>query len=192
MSHFTGTRRWSEAQLRHAVEPATDWQDVADALNVTASRQMQITIRRHAAKLGVPSDHLPDGDKPSQQEGRLRHLREAGPTIAAAWFTLRGHAPSIPLEAQPYDLLVDMGEVVQRVQVKTCMSMREVTIARRLPGTSKGALVPYGTNEVDAFFLLDGELSIFLIPISEVEGKLRISLAKHRRFRVGSASSLIE
>lgn len=47
-----------------------------------------------------------------------------------------------------------MGDVAQRVQVKTCMSKREVTVARRLPGTSKGALVPYGINEVDAFFLL--------------------------------------
>ncbi len=151
---------------------------------------MRITIRRHAAKLGIPTDHLPD-DAPSPQEGLLRHLRAAGTTIAAAWFTLRGHAPSLPLEAQPYDLLVDMGDVVQRVQVKTCMTKREVTIGRRLPGTSKGALVPYGIDEVDAFFLLDGELSIFLIPISEVAGKLRISLAKHRRFRVGSAISLI-
>ncbi|MEU4510203.1 group I intron-associated PD-(D/E)XK endonuclease [Nonomuraea wenchangensis] len=192
VSHFAGTRRWSEAQLRHAIEPAITWQDVAEALNVTVSRQLQIAIRRHAAKLGIPTDHLPDADTPPSQEGRLRHLREAGTTIAAAWFTLRGYAPSIPVEAQPYDLLVDMGDVIQRVQVKTCMSKREVTIARRLPGTSKGALVPYASNEVDVFFLLDGDLSIFLIPISEVQGKLRISLTKHRRFRVGSASSLIE
>ena len=34
----------------------------------------------------------------------LKHLRDAGRTIAAAWFTLRGASVSFPIEPAIYDL----------------------------------------------------------------------------------------
>ncbi|MFI7643440.1 group I intron-associated PD-(D/E)XK endonuclease [Nonomuraea sp. NPDC049400] len=196
VDHFTGSRRWSVTQLRQALEGET-WRAVTHVLGVSNTSQSRATIRRRAAALGLATAHLDAGDidhvDPEPNQGDLKHLRKAATTIAAAWFTLRGSVPSMPLEAQPYDLLVDMRGRIHRIQVKTCMvPSGEVTIAHRLAGTVKGALVPYSAADVDEFFILDGNLSIYLIPIDKVEGKLRISLRKYRRYCVGSASSLLD
>ncbi|MFD1542719.1 group I intron-associated PD-(D/E)XK endonuclease [Nonomuraea guangzhouensis] len=194
VSHFKGTRRWSPAQLSQALEGAGDWDAVTQALGVADNRQNRTTILRHAERLDIPTAHMLDEPKPATLgQSHLGHLRAAAPTLAAAWFILRGYIPSMPLEAKPYDLLVDTGGSVQRVQIKTCMASKgDVTIAYRLSGTTKGALVPYDASDVEQFFILDGDLNIYLIPIAIVTGKLRISLKKYQRFRVGSARSLIE
>ncbi|TMR96912.1 group I intron-associated PD-(D/E)XK endonuclease [Nonomuraea basaltis] len=194
VSHFTGTRRWPRRQLDQAIEHSGTWDAVTKSLGVANISQNRTTIRRHADKLGITTDHLdPMEEAPRPEPAHLQHLREAALTIAASWFTLRGFAPSIPLDTRPYDLLVDMRGPVHRVQVKTCMAgSGDVTIAYRLAGTTKGALVPYRASDVDQFFILDGDLAIYLIPIAAVEGRLRISLRKYRRYCVGSARSLIE
>ncbi|MFC5832092.1 hypothetical protein [Nonomuraea insulae] len=139
--HFTGTRRWSPAQLRQSAERST-WAEATDSLGVSDTRQNRTTIKRQAALAGVTTDHLDTvtSEPAPQPVAGLRHLREAATSIAAAWFTLRGFTPSLPLEAKPYDLLVDMGNSIQRVQVKSCMAGEGmVTIAYRLSGTSKGS-----------------------------------------------------
>ncbi|MEU4534408.1 group I intron-associated PD-(D/E)XK endonuclease [Streptosporangium sp. NPDC023825] len=189
-THFSGNRRWSDDKITKAVTEGTSWTEVTVTLGVrnTSANRKAVTVG--AARLNLNLDHLETAQQPQPVgEVGLERLREAATTIASAWFTLRGYHPSLPLEARAYDLLVDMRGKVQRVQIKTCMaSSGQVVVA---PGGREGVRVAYSAEDVDLFFILDGDLTIYLIPISEIVGKQAISLGGYRRFKVGSASSLI-
>lgn len=194
--HFTGKRRWSDAQLKDAIETAGSWSAVAENLGIKNTSENRKTIEINAQRLSLDLKHfeaLEDEPRQTIGEPQLERLREAATTIASAWFMLRGFTPSLPMEARPYDLLVDMKGKVQRVQVKTCMaSAGQVVVAPRAAGVNKnGPRLAYSPEDVDLFFILDGDLTIFLIPIIEIIGKQAINLRGYRRFRVGSASSLL-
>jgi hypothetical protein len=49
----------------------------------------------------------------------IKHLREAGTSIASMWFLLCGYNTSFPVEPTIYDLLVSMPDGIKTVQVKT-------------------------------------------------------------------------
>ena len=101
-SHFRGKRRWSDAQLKRAVSEAQSWDEVLDALGLAdEQRKRQRThMKSHAIRLGLDFGHL-DADAavvrcPLSGKPDLKHLREAGASIAAAWFTLCGFACCFP------------------------------------------------------------------------------------------------
>ncbi len=126
----------------------------------------------------------------------LANVRSAAASIAMAWFLIRGFVPSIPVEPCKYDLVVDIAGQVKRVQVKTITgrSVRgnwDACISRSARPESGPRLV-YDPDDFDLYFIIDGDMCIYLIPMAAVAGKTGISLKAYAPYQVGSARSLLE
>ncbi|WBQ08534.1 hypothetical protein [Kribbella sp. CA-293567] len=202
-SHFTNQRRWSDDQLRAAVTGSACWSEVLGAFGVEDNAADRIRVKGHAARLGLGYEHLEAarsataGDPPVWQTGRLEALRTAAPAIAMAWFALRGCPVALPVEPQLYDLLVTTAAGVQRVQVKSCArpdgkGRWQIGIGRRPYVLDKSARkVPYEPGSLDLFFVVLGDGSIYVIPMSALAGRVQIYPHNYTRYRVGDASSLL-
>lgn len=91
--HFTGQRRWTDAQLAAAIDGAGSWRAVVDALGL-ADESSQVTLRGHAARLGIDVSHLRAPER-RQEVGPpmsidVAYLPRAGSLIGAAWFAMQG------------------------------------------------------------------------------------------------------
>jgi hypothetical protein len=163
-------------------------------------------VRAAAWRLGLELGNITLGPKTGRQtigidlsvRPALHHLRHAATSIAAAWFLLCGRAVSTPNEPTPYDLIVDMPDGLKRVQVKSATS-RDARgnwigrIGHRPDGSPKAAdFIPYGPDEVDLFFVVDGNLLLYLIPADATVAKVTLSLRAYRDFVVGDASTLLD
>lgn len=164
-------------------------------------------MRRRAEQLGLDTSHfagqrrwvgkpLPPGEDglPSllPESG---NIREAGAAIAAAWFLLRGCNTSIPIEPTHYDLLVSTPSGIKRIQVKTTTFSGKdgwvVQVARRpYSAGNQARLAPYAPESLDFFFILDGDLNIYLIPSAVIAGRVAIVLRCYSAYIVGSAAGL--
>jgi hypothetical protein len=200
-SHFRGKRRWSDAQLRHAVLESRSWDEVLVALGLSDnSGNTRTHVKGHAARLGLDLSHLgsnaPVVSKPRGLEPDLRHLREAGTSLAAAWFMLCGYNVLLPIEPATYDLVVSMPGGLSRVQVKTTTHYSKngwmVSVGRRPYSAGNTApLVPYDPDVIDYFVIIDGDLSIYLIPSTLIAGRVGILLRTYKGYIVGNASGLV-
>jgi PD-(D/E)XK nuclease superfamily protein len=200
-SHFRGKRRWSDTQLRRAVSESQTWDEVLGALGLAIdSGGMRTHVRSHAIRLGLNFSRLepdvPTAPEPPALKPDLKHLREAGASLAATWFTLCGYNVLFPIEPAVYDVVVAMPEGLCRVQVKTTthysksgwlisIGRRPYSIGNNLP------LVPYDPDVIDYFFIIDGDLSIYLIPSRVIAGRVTLLLRAHTNYIVGNASGLL-
>jgi hypothetical protein len=92
-SHFTGQRRWSDAQLRRAVASAYSWTELLSGLGlVHDSVDDRTRVKAHAARLGLDLSRFygPGTDAAGRPVFKpdLKHLREAGTAIATMWFLM--------------------------------------------------------------------------------------------------------
>jgi PD-(D/E)XK endonuclease len=199
-SHFTGQRRWSDAQLRRAVASAYCWSELLSELGLAHdSTDDRTRIKAHAARLGLDLSRL---QAPGTAEvissdltPNIKRLREAGATVAAMWFLLCGCNASIPVEPTTYDLLVSMPDEIKRIQVKTTTYNGKdgwvVQVGRRPYSVgNRGLLVPYDPDALDFFFILDGDLTMYLIPSRVIAGRVMILLRNYSSYIVGNISSL--
>jgi hypothetical protein len=199
-SHFSGQRRWSDAQLRRAVANTYSWPELFRDLGLLGSGDDRTRVKAHAARLGLDLHRIdgPDTDAAAGPVFRpdIKHLREAGTAIATMWFLLCGCNVSIPLEPAVYDLLVSAQDGIKRVQVKTTTYNKggwAVSVGRRPYTTdNRGPLVPYDPDLLDLFFILDGELTMYVIPSRVIAGRVAIILSNYSRYVVGSAAFLIK
>jgi PD-(D/E)XK endonuclease len=199
-SHFSGQRRWSDAQLRRAVANAYSWPELFTDLALTGSGDDRTRVKAHAIRLGLDLSRLEglSGDVATHPEFKpdVKHLREAGTAIAVMWFLLCGYAPSIPIEPALYDLLVSLPDGIKRVQVKTTTYNKAgwaVSVGRRPYTTdNRGPLVPYDPELIDFFFILDGELTMYVIPSRVIAGRVGILLSNYSEYIVGSAAFLMK
>lgn len=200
-SHFRGMRRWSDARLRSVISSASTWDEVLTALGLSArSGNARPFIKSHAIRLGLDCSHLVSHAPPQPEHPALRpdrqHLREAGPVIAATWFALCGCAVSFPVEPATFDLLVSTGDGIKRVQVKTTTSRGkegwQASVGRR-PYTPNdlGRLAPYDPGDIDYFFVVDGDLTMYLIPTEVIAGRVGILLRAYKDYIVGDAKRLV-
>jgi len=200
-SHFRGKRGWSDAQLRHAVPESRSWDEVLVALGLLSnSGNVRTQVKGHAVRLGLDLSHL-RGKVPTVSEPRglkpdLKQLREAGASLAAAWFTLCGCNVLFPIEPAVYDLVVAMPEGLSRVQVKTTTHYSKdgwmISIGRRPYSIGNNMpLVPYDPDAIEYFFIIDGDLSIYLIPSRVIAGRVCLLLRAHTDYIVGNACGLL-
>jgi len=120
-----------------------------------------------------------------------RRQGEIGLGAAIAWFSANGWLVSIPLcDNQPYDLVVDDGERLAKVQVKTT--------TRRAPGgnfmvqlETAGGNQSFSTRKafdntaVDLVFILTDERTQYLIPSAAIKPRRAITMCpKYEHFRV--------
>lgn len=200
-SHFRGKRRWSDDQLRRAIANGKSWDEVLSSLGLSAnSGNARTFIKSHAIRLGLDFRHLaayaPAEPDPCPLKTDLKHLREAGASIAAAWFTLCGCSVLFPIEPAVYDLAVSMSEGIHRVQVKTTTSGGgtgwQVTVGRRPHSAGNRALrEPYDPEVIDYFFVVDGDLNMYLIPSRVIAGRVGILLRAYTKYIVGNAGGLL-
>jgi len=210
-SHFRGKRRWTDPQLRQAVAEAHSWEEVLTRLGLSPrGGSMQPHIKAHTIRLGLNIDHLSRlshlGPSPleappemSDLQANLRFLRVAGPAIAASWFAIRDRAVSFPIEPTVYDLLVDAPSRTNRVQVKTTTTWTKngwtATVGHH-PDTHarKGLehrLVAYDPEFIDLFFVIDGDMTMYLIPSRALAGRVRVLLRTYKKYIVGNAAGLL-
>ena len=198
--HFRRNRTWTDSQLRLAVEGSITWRDVIESLGITYDGQVKRRLKGHATRLGLAVEHLDARRIPNALfedlicTAKPSELRRAAPTLAAAWFTLRGLGVALPAEPQSYDLLVAGPEVIFRVQVKSTTSRArdgqwQVGIAQR--PDKLGARVPYDPDNIDMFVVISGDGDLFLIPIEVVAGYTAINLSAYTDYKVGDVSSLL-
>jgi hypothetical protein len=185
-THFTGQRRWTNQDLAEAINAATTWTQVAEALGLVGGSSMT-TIRGHAVRLGLDTAHLSPIRKSHTSDREMRpqlvHLARAGSLMAAAWFELCGHQVSWPLEPCRYDLLVWIGDSAERIQVKTTKVKQGSSWAVWI-STSGKSRSTYDPDEIDYFFVIDGDLSFYLIPVAAVGGLTAIQLSAYRDYLV--------
>ena len=208
-SHFRGKRRWSDQDLKLAIAESRSWRQVIDRLGLsTSSGHMQPHLKSHAIRLGLETEHLNpvshSGRQPSEavplfatSAADRRQLRTAAPVTAAAWFTMRSCVVSFPAEPALYDLLADTPEGLMRVQVKTTTNKHKnegwmVGVGHH-PDThsKKGHILAYSPDEIDLFFIVDGDMTMYLIPSRAIAGRVRILLRTYAKYIVGSAAGLL-
>lgn len=208
-SHFRGNRRWSDAQLKQAVSESHSWDELLTRLGLsTDGGGIQPHIKSHAIRLGLDTSHLSGlshkGRQPSEppaqaseMKAQLSYLRVAAETLAATWFILRGCAISLPLEQTLYDLLADTPQGIMRVQVKTstCAGKYgwQVGVGHHPDTHSKkrNYVLAYSPDEIDLFFIIDGDLTMYLIPSKAIAGRVGILLRTYRKYIVGNARGLL-
>jgi hypothetical protein len=200
-SHFTGQRRWSDAQLKRAVASAQSWHDVLSQLGrASYNKDDRTRVKAHAVRLGLDLRRLDGlGTEALAQpvfKPDIKHLRDAGTAIAAMWFLLCGYNASVPMEPTVYDLLVSMPDGIKRVQVKTTTYNNKgwiVQVGRRPYSVgNRGPLIPYDPDLVDLFFILDGDLTMYVIPSRVIAGRVGIILSNYSEYIVGSAAFLMK
>jgi hypothetical protein len=199
-SHFTGQRRWSDAQLKRAIANAYSWREVFTELSLLGSGDDRTRVKAHAVRLGLDLSRLDVLDREITAQPvfqpDIKHLREAGTAIATTWFLLCGYNTSIPIEPTLYDLLVSMPDGIKRVQVKTTTYNKAgwaVSVGRRPYTTdNRGLLVPYDPDLIDFFFILDGDLTMYVIPSQVIAGRVGILLNNYSDYVVGSAAFLMK
>jgi hypothetical protein len=185
-SHFTGQRRWTDQQLITAIASATSWTQVADTLGL-AGGSSTATVRGHAVRLGLDTAQLAPLRKPQPPAGLMLpqrvNLARAGSLMAAAWFELCGHSVSWPLEPCRYDLLVWMDTTAERIQVKTTTAKQGTSWTVWISNTGKEHAT-YDPDEIDHFFIIDGDFDYYLIPVAAVGGLKAIQLSAYRGYRL--------
>jgi hypothetical protein len=188
-SHFTGQRTWSDSALTEAIAVSRSWNEVTTRLGLSSSSRSLSAVRTRATRLRIDSEHLNpqpgSGDPPPFPIGaRLEHLRSAGPLLGAAWFVLRGHEVTWPLEPCRYDFVVRANGAFHRVQVKTTTYKVGASSVASVSTTRRGGRMIYGADEVDQFFIIDADLNAYLIPIDVVFGYQQINVERYRAYRV--------
>jgi hypothetical protein len=200
-SHFRGKRSWSDAQLSRAVINAQSWDELLTTLGLAPqSGDGRTRVKAHAIRLGLELAHLENpvanSSGPAEVRPDLRYLRDAATSIAAAWFSMCGFNVAIPVEPTVYDLLISMPEGIKRVQVKTTTCFAKdgwtVVVGRRPYSIgNRERRVPYDPELIDWFFIVDGDLTIYLIPSRVIAGRVNILLHTYTKYIVGSAAGLM-
>jgi hypothetical protein len=90
-----------------------------------------------------------------------------------------------------------MEDGIKRIQVKTtacCTKEGWVVRVGRRPYSAgnKDPLVPYDPDVIDLFFIVDGGLTMYLIPSRVIAGRISILLRTYTRYIVGNAAGLME
>lgn len=183
--HFRGQRRWSDDDLREAVAQESSWPDVAMRLGLCGGSAVA-TLKGHAARLRVDAAHLVQDPPPLEdvhEAPDLTNLCRAGSMLGAAWLTLCGYDVSWPLEPCCYDLMAQRAGNILRVQVKTTR-LRVGDSWKVSLSTGGSEHRTYDPDQIDYFFIVDGDLSYYLIPVAAVGGLKAIHLSNYSGFRV--------
>jgi hypothetical protein len=191
-THFTGQRRWTTDQLAAAIATSSTWTEVQDKLGLSGGSSTSL-LKGHAVRLGIEAGHLgraPSGLPKGMPTMRveLEHLPRAGSSMAAGWLMLCGYDVAWPLEPCRYDLVARRHQEFLRVQVKTTRLRSGNSWIVSL--STDGGRLTYDPDEIDYFFIVDGDLEYYLIPVATVGGLHAISLSAYARFKLARAPGL--
>ena len=115
-----------------------------------------------------------DNFKNTNQRGTV------GLAMAIAYFTKNGYIVSIPLnDSQDYDLIIDDGLKLQKVQVKTVLYQENGYYKAELrTKTTRGQNKNFAQNSSNYLYIYTDNGDEFLIPKLDVGAKTAITLSK--------------
>jgi PD-(D/E)XK endonuclease len=196
-AHFTTPRAWSDGQLKRAIAAAQSADGLLHSLGLPPrSDEAWTRVKANAIRLGLDLSRLERTSVPADRRPDLRNLRQAATSLAACWFSLCGFNTAIPVEPAVYDLLISSPDGIKRVQVKTTTHKSKngwmIQVGRRPYSARNNArLVPYDPDLIDLFFIVDGDLSLYLIPSQVIAGRVMILLRTYPQYIVGNAAGLM-
>ena len=123
-----------------------------------------------------------------------REQGEIGLAIAISWFGRTGYAVLLPLcDNQPYDLVVDDGERLLRVDVKTTTRRTRggaFYVDLRTTGGNRSIYTsrPFDPHHVEVLFIVTGAGDAYLVPSAELRGRNSITFGRGaEHFRVAGS-----
>ena len=208
---------WTDGRLTEAIKVSTHWVGVSESatwnevltrLGLSTNSGAPPHVKANAIRLGLDTSHLNQmshvGRQPSeapaemgQLKADLNLLRFTPPAVSAAWFAIRVCAVSFPAEPTVYDLLVDAPGAISRVQVKTTTFSTKYGWAVGVghhPDThakKRGHRVAYDPDVIDLFFVIDGDLTMYLIPSRAIAGRVQVLVRTYKKYMVGNAAGLL-
>jgi len=108
--------------------------------------------------------------------------------MAICYFTNIGYTVGIPLtDSQDYDLIIDDGKSLKRVQVKTCSYKRrayEVNLSIKGGNrTSRGKIKRFDNTKCVFIFIVTETLEKYLIPSKELKARSNLVLGpKYKKY----------
>ena len=185
VSHFKATRTWDDAQLKRAVAAAMSWEDVFTSLGIrTLTKETRARVEGHAIRLGLDVESLDSAAAEALEPSLLQldpmRLRDAAAPLAAAWFMMRGCTVSLSDGAgrlrshrsiEPRD---PSGAGEDHDRPGGYWDGETWLLAVRYSAQNLGPRMPYDPKVIDQFFIVDGDLTMYLIPSRAVAGRVRI------------------
>ncbi|CCH16981.1 group I intron-associated PD-(D/E)XK endonuclease [Micromonospora lupini] len=189
----------TDDRLRDVVPKCHSWNQLAMELGYSNSRSggWRTRIEAHIDALGLSTEHFQgrgfnglvplDNEPVFTADPTPERLRVAATGKAIAWFSERGYVVSLPVEPAVYDLIVDSPEGLDRVQVKSSAAAnRSVQFSRTLydktqtgsRSTGHYTRKPYEPGEIDYFFVVMADGSMYLLPYEVIGRSMQITLGK--------------
>jgi len=195
-------RNWSDTELTRAVAASSSWRGLIRALGLPeTSPKMILHIRQDITRLDLSTSHFTVRN--TWSEGQLKRAI----ANAHSWSDL---LPALGLQPDSDDgrmrvkanalrLGLDVSRLesgIKRVQVKTTTHNSKngwmIQVGRRPYSVANNArLVPYDPDLIDWFFVVDGDLSMYLIPSQIIAGRVMILLRTYHKYIVGNAAGLM-
>jgi hypothetical protein len=111
-----------------------------------------------------------------------------GLSAAIHWFVSNGYTVNLPLnDSQDYDLIVDINDILSRVQIKTTRyKVRDsYRVCLKSSGGSKGKVYKQVVNtKIEYLFVLTEIGEMYLIPFSNVTQKYELALSEYLIFKI--------
>jgi hypothetical protein len=147
--------------------------------------------RREAGKERRPAGPAPLGDAVGfRAHANTRQQGDAGLGVAIAYFSRIGVRVGIPLtDSQPYDLMIDDGGRLSRVQVRTTTNRegRSYVVGLKTVGGNKTQLTTkvFDPKAYEWLFVVCGDATAYLIPTTAITARYSIFLGrKYEPFRL--------
>jgi hypothetical protein len=152
--------------------------------------------RREAERAERPPKPPPPERKPLREAiGFRTHANpriqgNAGLGIAIAYFARIGVHVGIPLtDSQPYDLMIDDGQQLARVQVRTTTVRegRSYVVGLKTVGGNKSQVITkvFDPSAYEWLFVVCGDASAYLIPTTAITARYSIFLGRrYEQFRL--------
>jgi len=173
--------------LARAVAASRSWDQVVVRLALSGGSSAT-ALKGHATRLGLDFSHFDrSASRCTALSPTLRfdpdQLPRAGGLVAATWLTMCGYDVSWPLEPCRYDVLAVRQDHVMRIQVKTTRyhSQGSWRVALSTGGRRRET---YDPDDIDYFFVIDGDFEYYLLPVSVVAGLSTIHLSAYEQFRL--------
>ena len=147
--------------------------------------------RQNAATSEPPPTRLPLREAVGfRAHDNTRLQGDAGLGIAIAYFSRIGAKVGIPLtDSQPYDLMVDDGYQLARVQVRTTTVRegRSYVVGLKTVGGNKTQIITkvFDPKAYEWLFVVCGDATAYLIPTTAITARYSIFLGRrYERFRL--------
>lgn len=199
-------RSYSDESLVAALPLSKTWTELAQRVSVGSRRASAASLRRRAAELELDASHLDENngrtpvraEPPPAVPSDFSRFGETAEFLAAAWYTAHGYQVSLTGERCAFDLFAfaGSGQHPRRVQVKSStrrngagwrVSLTTSKYDSSAPAGANGKRVEtrYSAQEIDEFFIVIADLSMFRIPIAATAGRAALTLpGRFAKFRV--------